>query len=144
MMRCFSEKRKEIVMSEKNYVQELVDIIRSGLPENELVDRISDYHDNDIADALTKLDKEERVKVYYAMGAERMAEIFAYLDDAEDYLRELPMESVARVISEMDSDDAVDVLEDMDDTTRHRIVEMLDEDAGDDVRLLPVQMYILV
>lgn len=136
MMRCFSEKRKEIVMSEKNYVQELVDIIRLGLPENELVDRISDYHDNDIADALTKLDKEERVKVYYAMGAERMAEIFAYLDDAEDYLRELPMESVARVISEMDSDDAVDVLEDMDDTTRHRIVEMLDEDAGDDVRLL--------
>ena len=123
-------------MSEKNYVQELVDIIRSGLPENELVDRMSDYHDNDIADALTKLDKEERVKVYYAMGAERMAEIFAYLDDAEDYLRELPMESVARVISEMDSDDAVDVLEDMDDTTRHRIVEMLDEDAGDDVRLL--------
>ena len=123
-------------MSEKNYVQELVDIIRSGLPENELVDRISDYHDNDIADALTKLDKEERVKVYYAMGAERMAEIFAYLDDAEDYLRELPMESVARVISEMDSDDAVDVLEDMDDTTRHKIVEMLDEDAGDDVRLL--------
>ena len=123
-------------MSEKNYVQELVDIIRSGLPENELVDRISDYHDNDIADALTKLDKEERVKVYYAMGAERMAEIFAYLDDAEDYLRELPMESVAKVISEMDSDDAVDVLEDMDDTTRHRIVEMLDEDAGDDVRLL--------
>lgn len=136
MMRCFSEKRKEIVMSEKNYVQELVDIIRSDLPENELVERISDYHDNDIADALTKLDKEERVKVYYAMGAERMAEIFAYLDDAEDYLRELPMESVARVISEMDSDDAVDVLEDMDDTTRHRIVEMLDEDAGDDVRLL--------
>ena len=123
-------------MSEKKYVQELVDIIRSGLPENELVERISDYHDNDIADALTKLDKEERVKVYYAMGAERMAEIFAYLDDAEDYLRELPMESVARVISEMDSDDAVDVLEDMDDTTRHRIVEMLDEDAGDDVRLL--------
>ena len=123
-------------MSEKNYVQELVDIIRSGLPENELVERISDYHDNDIAEALTKLDKEERVKVYYAMGAERMAEIFAYLDDAEDYLRELPMESVARVISEMDSDDAVDVLEDMDDTTRHRIVEMLDEDAGDDVRLL--------
>ena len=136
MMRCFSEKRKEIVMSEKNYVPEVVDIIRSGLPENELVDRISDYHDNDIADALTKLDKEERVKVYYAMGAERMAEIFAYLDDAEDYLRELPMESVARVISEMDSDDAVDVLEDMDDTTRHKIVEMLDEDAGDDVRLL--------
>ena len=136
MMRCFSEKRKEIVMSEKNYVQELVDIIRSGLPENELVDRISDYHDNDIAEALTKLDKEERVKVYYAMGAERMAEIFAYLDDAEDYLRELPMESVAKVISEMDSDDAVDVLEDMDDSTRHRIVEMLDEDAGDDVRLL--------
>ena len=43
------------VLKEQHYVEELVDIIRSGLPKEELIDRLSDYHDNDIADALTKL-----------------------------------------------------------------------------------------
>ena len=43
------------VLKEQHYVEELVEIIRSGLPKEELIDRLSDYHDNDIADALTKL-----------------------------------------------------------------------------------------
>ena len=36
----------------------------------------------------------------------------------------------------MDSDDAVDALEDMDDRTKHQIVNMLDQDAVKDVKLL--------
>ena len=36
----------------------------------------------------------------------------------------------------MDSDDAVDALEDMDDSTKHKIVGMLDQDAVKDVKLL--------
>ena len=39
-----------------------------------------------------------------------IAEIFSYLDDAEKYLEELSLEKAARVVSYMDSDDAVDVL----------------------------------
>ena len=117
-------------------MEELVDIIRSGLPKEELIDRLSDYHDNDIADALTKLTPDERRELYPLIGVERVAEIFAYLDDAEPYLKELPIESAAKIVSEMDSDDAVDVLEEMDATTKHKIVGMLDKDASDDVRLL--------
>ena len=67
---------------------------------------------------------------------ERVAEIFAYLDDAEPYLKELPIESAAKIVSEMDSDDAVDVLEEMDATTKHKIVGLLDKEASEDVRLL--------
>ena len=48
------------VLKEQHYVEELVEIIRSGLPKEELIDRLSDYHDNDIADALTKLTPDER------------------------------------------------------------------------------------
>ena len=36
------------VLKEQHYVEELVEIIRSGLPKEELIDRLSDYHDNDI------------------------------------------------------------------------------------------------
>ena len=103
------------VLKEQHYVEELVDIIRSGLPKEELIDRLSDYHDNDIADALTKLTPDERRELYPLIGVERVAEIFAYLDDAEPYLKELPIESAAKIVSEMDSDDAVDVLDETQD-----------------------------
>ena len=70
-------------MQKKNYVQEILDIIHSGLPQAELAEKLSDYHENDLADALTALTPEERQKVYTALGVDTVAEIFSYLDDAE-------------------------------------------------------------
>ena len=124
------------MMKKPEYVEELVKIIRSNLPREELLNRLSDYHDNDIADALDELTVQERKKLYSVLGVQRIAQIFAYLDDAEPYFKEISLENAARVVSEMDSDDAVDALEDMDDSTKHKIVGMLDQDAVKDVKLL--------
>ena len=44
----------------KNYVKELVALMRSTLPEKELAKRIDNYHYNDIAEALTCLTENER------------------------------------------------------------------------------------
>ena len=99
------------------YVEELIAIIRGNLSREELIDRLFDYHDNDIAEALELLTPEERKRLYSALGAERVAEIFAYLDDGDIYLKELSLKQQAKVISEMDSDDAVDILEEVDDDT---------------------------
>lgn len=118
------------------YVEELIEIIRAGLSREELVDRLFDYHDNDIADALELLTPEERKRLYSALGAERVAEIFAYLDDGDVYLKELSLKQQAKVISEMDSDDAVDILEEVDDDTKCKILGMLDKEASEDVQLL--------
>ena len=43
------------VLKEPNYVEELLSIIRSELSNEEIKDRISDYHENDIADAWQQL-----------------------------------------------------------------------------------------
>lgn len=118
------------------YVEELIAIIRGKLSREELVDRLSDYHDNDLAEALKLLTAEERKYLYEILGAERMAEIFAYLEDGEEYLQELTLDQQAKLLSEMDSDDAVDILEEMDDDSKRKILEMLDEEAGEDVKLL--------
>lgn len=118
------------------YVEELIEIIRAGLSREELIDRLFDYHDNDIAEALELLTPEERKRLYSALGAERVAEIFAYLDDGDIYLKELSLKQQAKVISEMDSDDAVDILEEVDDDTKCKILGMLDKEASEDVRLL--------
>ena len=118
------------------YVEELIEIIRAGLSREDLVDWLFDYHDNDIADALELLTPEERKRLYSALGAERVAEIFAYLDDGDVYLKELSLKQQAKVISEMDSDDAVDILEEVDDDTKCKILGMLDKEASEDVQLL--------
>lgn len=118
------------------YVEELIGIIRGNLSREELIDRLFDYHDNDIAEALELLTAEERKRLYSALGAERVAEIFAYLDDGDIYLRELSLKQQAKVISEMDSDDAVDILEEMDDDSKCKILGMLDKEASEDVKLL--------
>lgn len=118
------------------YVEELIEIIRAGLSREDLVDWLFDYHDNDIADALELLTPEERKRLYSALGAERVAEIFVYLDDGDVYLKELSLKQQAKVISEMDSDDAVDILEEVDDDTKCKILGMLDKEASEDVQLL--------
>ena len=121
---------------QKNYVQEILDIIHSGLPEAEMAERLSDYHENDIADALAGLTAAERQKLYAILGVDQVAEIFSYLDDAEPYLKELPSEKAASVVSHMDSDDAVDALDDLEEEDKAKIVHQLDKDAADDVKML--------
>ena len=126
-------------MQKKNYVQEILDIIHSGLPQAELAEKLSDYHENDLADALADLTAEERRKLYAILGVEQVAEIFSYLDDAEPYLKELPPEEAAQVVSHMDSDNAVDALDDLEEEDKEKIVHQMDKvdkDAADDVKLL--------
>lgn len=121
---------------QKNYVQEILSIIHSGLPKAELAEKLSDYHEKDLADALEVLTPAERQSLYSILGVDTVAEIFTYLDDAEPYLKELPSHEAAKVISNMDSDDAVDALEDLDDTDKNEIVNKLDKDSVEDVKML--------
>ena len=126
-------------MQKKNYQEEILNLIHSGLPQAELAEKLSDYHENDLADALADLTAEERRKLYAILGVEQVAEIFSYLDDAEPYLKELPPEEAAQVVSHMDSDDAVDALDDLEEEDKEKIVHQMDKvdkDAADDVKLL--------
>ena len=124
------------MMKKPEYVEELVRIIRSNLPREELLDRLSDYHDNDIADALDELTVQERKKLYSVLGVQRIAQIFAYLDDAEPYFKEISLENAARVVSEMDSDDAVDLLEEIDESVKEKLRPILHEDVKADIQLI--------
>lgn len=124
------------VLKEPRFVEELLELVHGSLPETEFLDRLSDYHENDIADALEQLEPEERQRLYPLLGAEKLSEIFAYFEDADLYLNELDLESVAKIVSCMDSDDAADVLEEMDDTDQKKLVSMMDDEAERDVRLI--------
>ena len=124
------------VLKEPNFVEEILEIFRSGISPAEINEKISDYHENDIAGALEQMTPEERQKIYPILGAEKVSEIFTYIEDVDKYIGELNIEKAAKVISHMDSDDAVDVLEEMDDSTSEKIMSMLEEESGRDVRLI--------
>ena len=49
--------------SKSQHLEELEALISSSLSEKELEDRLSDYHDNDIAEILEKLMPQERLRL---------------------------------------------------------------------------------
>jgi len=124
------------MVQKPNYVEELLEILRSSLKAEELQDQISDYHESDIADAFEQLTEEERKRLYPLLGPEWIAEIFTYIEDPDEYLKELDLGQAAQVLSYMDSDDAVDVLDELDDTTQEKLVGMMDEESSHDIKML--------
>lgn len=119
-----------------NYVEEIVRLIKSTQDSGIFLEIYETYHDNDIAEALEFLSKDERTSLYNALGTERVSEIFAYLEDATPYFEEVELETAAEIIENMDSDDAVDILESIDEEIGEKLVDLLDEEASRDIRLI--------
>ncbi len=129
-----SEEKEE--REERDYVREIIDLFSEGLSDEELSERLADYHDNDIAGAFEELEKEKRRKILELLGEERFSEILAYVEDSHELLAELPASQAAKFLENMDTDDAVDILENMDEKTAETLVDLMDEEAGEDIRLI--------
>lgn len=123
-------------LKKPDYVKELLQIIRESTDGAALRERLSGYHDNDIAAAFELLTADEREKLYPVLGADRLADIFRYIDDAGKYVGEISLDKAAKILSHMDSDDAAKVLDDLDRTTQDKLVKLLDEEAGHEIRML--------
>ncbi len=118
------------------YAEEIVALIRQPMSDAELLEKLENYHENDIAEALELLTKNERKNLYKILGADRTSEIFSYLEDAKVYLKELGIEDAAKIVESMDSDDAVDVLEDIDQEFQEKLVSLMDADSSRDIHLI--------
>lgn len=105
-------------------------------PNEDLKEKLQHYHENDIAEALELLSKDERLVVYKYLDFEFLGEIFSYFDDAKPYFDELDEEKVADIISNMDADDALDALEDLNEEDRSEVEKLLDEDISEDLELI--------
>ena len=126
----------ELDLKANKLIEEIVAVIRSNLDKEKLVEKLDDYHANDIAQSLEYLTKDERLSLYEILGDEWVSEILSYVEEPEQYINELGVEKLADIINEMDSDDAVDILEKLNENDRKRIVALLDNDAKQDVRMI--------
>ena len=117
-------------------VEESVAVIRSGAEKKQLLQRLDDYHANDIAQSLSYLSQTERLSLYAVLGDEWVSEILAYVEEPEPYARELGTEKLAAIINEMDADDAVDLLQKLDEADKEKLRPYLDEHVRADLQLI--------
>ena len=124
-------------IEERNYTQEIFDLIRKTKNSKLLAQTLTNYHDNDIADALTYLSPDERKRLYKAIGVEATSRIFAYLDeDVDKYFAELENEKAADILEEMDADDAIDILEGLDKKKADEIINLIEPESKSDIQLI--------
>ena len=86
-----------------------------------------DLHESDLGDLLEALEPELRPKLIELLGAEFDFTALTEVDDAvrEDILEELPAETVAEGVRDLDSDDAVEILKDLDKEDQAEILDQL-------------------
>ena len=131
-----NEMNVNVSSEDRDYEQEIIELLHSGLPDAELAEKLSDYHDNDIAGAIEELEREEIKHVFELLGEERFSEILAYVEDSHEFLAELPVDRAAKFLENMDTDDAVDILENMDDDTAQTIVDHMEKETGEEIRMI--------
>jgi magnesium transporter len=119
-----------------DYDQELIRIIRSGKSDEELRDKISDYHENDLAEGLEQLTREERQRLYTILDDETIAELFTYLEDVGLYIEELEDKKAVDILKYMDSDEIVDVFDELEPGKAEHLFDLLDTETKKDIELL--------
>ena len=90
-----------------------------------LLELVGDLHEADVGALIEALDHEDRPRLIELMGREFDFAALIEVDDSvrEDILDELPTETVAEGMRDLESDDAVAILEDLD---REEQAEILD------------------
>lgn len=121
---------------ERNYREEILEIIRSEDSAELLSQKLFEYHDNDIASAFEELSSEEREKLYAALGAEAMSDILAYTDEAGEYLSELSSGEAADIIEMMDADDAIEILDTLEEEKKSELLLLIEDEAKEEIKLI--------
>src|ERR1044072_1327583 len=88
---------------------------------------VGELHESDTGDLIEALDSELRPQLIALMGKDFDFTALTEVDDAvrEEILEELPSETVAEGVRELDSDDAVFILEDLPKAEQAEILEQL-------------------
>ena len=121
-----------------NYESEIIGIIRGNLSPRVMQSRLEDYHGNDIAQAMENLTSSERKKLFRVCNVDMLADVFEYIDeeDAGVYLDEMDIHKAAGVISELETDTAVDILHEINKEKRSLIIDFLKPEIREDIRLI--------
>ena len=119
-----------------DYAAQIIQIVKSNASPKIIKDKIQDYHENDIADALIEMNVADRKKLYRILDADVLSDVFEYLDDVGIYLNELDVRKAVEIINLMNADKAVSVLREIDKEKRTFLIDLVDEESKKDIALI--------
>ena len=126
------------IAGKPDYSTEIIRIIRSSDTPKSIMNRLENYHENDIADVIGTLTVQERKKFYRVCSLEMLADIFEHLDEADsgNFLDEMDIHRASAVISRLDTDTAAEILRCISKEKRILIIDMLSEDIRKEIQLI--------
>ncbi len=124
------------IMEKPDYETEILNIIRGKSSPKAMLAQLEDYHANDLAQAMEKLDVQERKKLYRICTVRMLAEIFEYPDEASVYLNEMDIQKAVAVVAELETDTAADILHQIGKEKRTTIIEMLPQEIRQEIQLI--------
>ena len=109
-----------------DYVEQVVKALDAG-DASALRELVGELHEADAGAVLEALDPELRPRLIALMGADFDFTALTQVDDTvrEEILEELPPETVAEGVRDLDSDDAVAILEDLTEEDQAEILDQL-------------------
>lgn len=118
------------------YSAEIAELIKSNLTPKRMQEKLSSYHENDIASTLELLSKNEREKLYQILDSETLADILEYSDHMGEYVQELTLRKKVDVFSRMETADVVEVLRQLERKERETLIDLLNPEVRSEVKLL--------
>ena len=119
-----------------DYKGEILGIVRSDLTPGLMAEKLLSYHENDIAEALELMSREERRRLYSVLGSEALSGILEYSDLRKEYLSELGIRKRIDILAHMDAQSAVDYLRELDRVERNDLLELMDAELRRELLLL--------
>jgi len=118
-------------MEESRIQEEKSDKIIEALLEQEdtsqLKQKLDELHPADVAEAVIRMDRSDRSKVFNLLETEKAAEMIAELDEQfrRDLLHTLDERRLVQVLGAMDSDDAADVIGELKEELAARVLDAM-------------------
>lgn len=98
---------------DRDFRQEIIDLIHSSLQLENFSSLLEEYHSFDISNAIVEIEPQERISLFNRIDLDLAAGVFEHLetDEAIEFIKELPLQLAVKIIDQMDTDDAVDLLQ---------------------------------
>ncbi|MBQ7707704.1 MAG: magnesium transporter [Lachnospiraceae bacterium] len=126
------------IISKPDYESEILNIIRSNDSPKTILNKLADYHGNDIAQVILSLNSAEIKKFLRVSSPDMLADIFEHLEPEEvsEYINMLDIRKAAKVISELETDTAANVLHNIEKEKRALIIEAINPEIQKEIRLI--------
>ncbi|MBQ8345433.1 MAG: magnesium transporter [Clostridia bacterium] len=119
-----------------DYREEVAALVKGGLTPARMKEALSDYHEHDVAEALSILTAAERKRLYRLLDGEALAGVLDYTQPEDGYLEELTLRRRAEVLSRMEASLAAAYLDGRDEAERNTLTDLLSEASRREITLL--------